>query len=474
MATTPSPNLKIALLATGEEPGQWGILTNQNLGGVIEQALTYQSVVPVTNSSTPTNLTSVEGTTVGDNARSLYIKLTGALTDTRTVRTIAVNHFYIVENATTGGFSVNFISQAGGSTGVSIPPGVTVMLYCDGTNVVSTTSYIPSLVAIITNSTINGTAIGGVVPSTGVFTNGSATTWNITTGGTLNGVTISNATASFTSVSAATVTISGGSINGTTIGNSVPAAGTFTSLSSASGAFNGTIGAGTPNTGAFSNLSSSGVYTNTVTDGSVPMIVTSTARVSNLNVARSGFSDQATITDDTSTSATFYPTFVSGVSGQRALAVSSTKYTFNPSTGALAVSGTFTSGTLTPTNPLGIAYGGTGTTTGFANPRVVAVASASSITPNADTTDILTQINSVAAGTLTVNAPTGTPYSGQKIIFRITSTNVQTLTFNAIYQSSTDIGFPAALSGASKTDYMGFMYNSTSNKWQLLAKVFGF
>lgn len=473
MPITASPNLKIALLATGEEQGQWGILTNRNLGGVIEQALTYLTEVVVADTVAPTDLTSVVGTTEGDNARSLYLRFTGALTDVRTVRTIPAKHFYIVENATTGGCNVNFISQAPGSAGVQILPGKTTMVYCDGTSVVSTINFLPSLSTAITDSTINNTPIGGLVPSTGIFTNGSAGTWNITTGGTLNGVTVSNGSGSFSSLSVATITISGGTINGTQIGNTVPSSGVFTSLSSSSGALNGSIGATTPSTGAFTNLSSSGVYVNTVTDGSAPMTITSTTRVANLNVARSGFSDQATVADDTTTNATFFPTFVAGASGQRTVTVSSTKYTFNPNTGAMAISGPFTSSSLTPTNPLGIAFGGTGTTTGFAAPRVVSAPSATSITPNADTTDILTQVNSLGAGTLTINAPTGTPVNGQKIVFRLTTTNSQTLSYNAIYQGSTDLALPSSMSAAT-TNYLGFVYNAATARWQLLAKIFGF
>lgn len=473
MPSTYSPNLKIQLMATGEKTGQWGALTNINLGNVIEQALTYQSNVAVADSTTPTDLISVQGTSVGDTARSLYIKLTGALTAARVVRTIAVNHFYIVENATTGGFAVSFISQAVGSVGVSIPAGTTAMLYCDGTNVVSTVSYLPTANVNITGGTINGTTIGAITPSSGVFTSGSAATWNITTGGTLNGVSITSATGAFNNASIALATISGGTINGTDIGNTVPATAIFTNLISATGALNGSIGATTRNSGAFTNLASSGVYTNTVLDGSAPMSVVSTTRVANLNVARAGLADTMAVAD-TTTNATFYPIFSSVTSGATTYSVSSTKWSFNPNTGAMTLVGTFSPTTLTPTNPLGIAYGGTGTTIGVALPRVVSAPSATSITPDASTTDIVVQVNSVSAGTLTINAPTGTPYNGQKIIFRITSTNVQTLSFNAIYQSSSDIGFPATLSGASKTDYMGFMYNSTSNRWQLLAKVFGF
>jgi hypothetical protein len=64
-----------------------------------------------------------------------------------------------------------------------------------------------------------------------------------------------------------------------------------------------------------------------------------------------------TIVDDTTTNATRYLTFTSATSGNVTTEnVSSTRLQFNPSTGAL------TSTSLTPTNPLGVAYGGTGVT----------------------------------------------------------------------------------------------------------------
>ena len=141
--------------------------------------------------------------------------------------------------------------------------------------------------------------------------------------------------------------------------------------------------------------------------------------------------------------------------------------------------------------PLSVAQGGTGVTTSTGSganalatsptlvgpiiqPRVALVADATSISPNADTTDIVTQANGQAAGTLTINAPSGTLFNGQKLIIRISSTAVQTFSWNGIYQGSTDLALPTASSGASKYDMVGFIWNSTNNKWQLVAKVFGF
>ena len=106
--------------------------------------------------------------------------------------------------------------------------------------------------------------------------------------------------------------------------------------------------------------------------------------------------------------------------------------------------------------------------------RLVTIADGSSITVNTDTTDTASQLNTQAAGTLTINAPTGTPINGQKLILKIKSTNTQTFSWNAVFTGSVDQTLPTTTSGANKYDYLGFIYNSDATKWQLVAKNFGF
>lgn len=106
--------------------------------------------------------------------------------------------------------------------------------------------------------------------------------------------------------------------------------------------------------------------------------------------------------------------------------------------------------------------------------RVNSVADGTSITPAGDTTDEVTQANTQALGTLTINAPTGTPTDGQRIVLRIKSTNAHTYSFNAIYRGSVDVALPTTHSGTSLTDYLGFIYNSADSRWDLLASVKGF
>jgi len=106
--------------------------------------------------------------------------------------------------------------------------------------------------------------------------------------------------------------------------------------------------------------------------------------------------------------------------------------------------------------------------------RVVVIADGTTVTMDADTTDIATQANTQAVSTLTINAPTGTPVNGQKIIFRLLSTNIQTFAWNAVFQGSNDLALPSTSTGSSKYDYMGFIWNSTNSKWQMLARNMGF
>ena len=142
-----------------------------------------------------------------------------------------------------------------------------------------------------------------------------------------------------------------------------------------------------------------------------------------------------------------------------------------PSTVALVANGSpGTNGQVLTTNASAIFWANSAGGTNI----VTTVTDATSITPDISTTDIVNQLNTQTAGTLTINAPTGTPVDGEKLILRIKSTNVQTFAWNAVYVGSSDFAIPTATSGSALTDYMGFMYNTNSTKWHLLAKNFGF
>jgi hypothetical protein len=114
------------------------------------------------------------------------------------------------------------------------------------------------------------------------------------------------------------------------------------------------IGGTTPLAGTFTDLRFNGTLSLAGSTGTAGYVLTSNgASAPTWQVNSNG----VTITDDTTTNATRYITFSELTTGtETTLDVSSTKLQFNPSTGAL------TATSLTPTNALGTAYGGTGLT----------------------------------------------------------------------------------------------------------------
>jgi len=73
----------------------------------------------------------------------MFVVLTGALTATRDVICPAVSKLYFVANTTSGAQSIVFKTSAG--TGITVPNGVAMVLYCNGTNVVNAITYFGSL-----------------------------------------------------------------------------------------------------------------------------------------------------------------------------------------------------------------------------------------------------------------------------------------------------------------------------------------
>jgi len=97
---------------------------------------------------------------------------------------------------------------------------------------------------------------------------------------------------------------------------------------------------------------------------------------------------------------------------------------------------------------------------------------ATSITPGLNY-DYCRQDNTQAAGTLTVNAPTGTASDGDRLCLLLKATNAQTYSFNAIYRGSTSLALPVTLA-ATKTDWLEFRYNATDTKYDLINYKGGF
>lgn len=198
MASTYSTNLKIELMATGEQSGLWGTKTNTNLGTAIEEAIVGQATA---NFASDADLTL---TLTNDNAsqvaRAFVLNVTGTISTTRNLIVPTINKPYIVRNNTTGGQSITVKTSAG--TGITVANGSSEMLYADGTNVVKAFDYgtgdgdvTLSGTQTLTNKTLTAPTITGAVLNDGyteeVFAvsgttpalspaNGSIQTWTLT------------------------------------------------------------------------------------------------------------------------------------------------------------------------------------------------------------------------------------------------------------------------------------------------------
>jgi hypothetical protein len=126
--TTYSTSLKLTLIGNGEQAGTWGTTTNTNFGTLLEQAITGVQTITMTDANY--TLSNLDGTS--DEARNPVLIIQGTNTAIRDVIAPVVNKQYLVYNNTSGGFSIRIIGATG--SGVTIPNGARLFVYCDGTN----------------------------------------------------------------------------------------------------------------------------------------------------------------------------------------------------------------------------------------------------------------------------------------------------------------------------------------------------
>ena len=128
MASTYVNDLRLNEMATGDQSGSWGTVTNTNLE-LIGEAFSYGTEAITTNADTHTT-TIADGAT--DPGRSMYLKYTGALDSacTITIGPNTVSKMWFIENATSG--SQNIIVSQGSGANITIPSGETKAVYSDG------------------------------------------------------------------------------------------------------------------------------------------------------------------------------------------------------------------------------------------------------------------------------------------------------------------------------------------------------
>ena len=175
MANTTSASLKLTVQATGENSGTWGQITNTNLL-ILEQAIGGYAGVGL-NATTGATLVFSNG--VLSNGKNQVLRLTGTITTAVNV-TIpdSIEKTYLVENATTGAFTVTFKTTSGtGATWSTTDKGYKI-LYSDGTNVVDVTADLGNITA---GNITAGTIASGAITATGNIIPGADDTYDLGT-----------------------------------------------------------------------------------------------------------------------------------------------------------------------------------------------------------------------------------------------------------------------------------------------------
>jgi hypothetical protein len=156
MASTYTTDLAIQLMATGENAGTWGQITNTNLV-VVQQAIAGYESISIAGGAQTTALVMTQNALA--TARNAVIKLTGTITGNQIVTVPnGIEKTWIVSNGTTGAFTVQFkyASTGSGQTWSTTDKGIKI-LYADGSDIqVADLSTLSGQIvaAQITNSTI--------------------------------------------------------------------------------------------------------------------------------------------------------------------------------------------------------------------------------------------------------------------------------------------------------------------------------
>ena len=98
MPSTYSQNLRVELIANGEQSGTWGNTTNVNLGTILDSAIAGYTEVTV-GSATDLALTANNG--AADQSRNMIVQLSSATGDDFNLFIPPASKFYVIRNATT-------------------------------------------------------------------------------------------------------------------------------------------------------------------------------------------------------------------------------------------------------------------------------------------------------------------------------------------------------------------------------------
>jgi hypothetical protein len=315
---------------------------------------------------------------------------------------------YVVSNQTSGGYAITI----GASTGsyVTIPNGVTTVVYCDSVN------FYAGLTGTAGNFVVNGNLTA---------TGGEALLGNLSVGGT---ATLTGA------ATAPTVASSDNSTNIATtafVQAKVGTLGTMASQNSNSVSITG---------GAVSGVSLSGTT------------ITASSSFSGPGTGLTGTASGLSIGGNAATATT-----ATNISGGGAGGIP-----YQTGSGTTAIMAVGTAGQV-------LLSGGTSSPTwGAPKPRVLA-STANSATPtlNTDNYDMMVITGQSAAITSFTTNLSGTPVNGQRLWISVTGTTAIAITWGTSFEAST-AALPTTTTTTNRLD-IGFVWNVATSKWRCIA-----
>lgn len=327
MATSYTTLLGLALPVQGELQGTWGDEVNNYITNYLDAAIA--GTQPLT---TDADVTLTKTTGVGLSSTSsqyAVLNCTGARTAARNITVPAASKYYIVINATTGGFALT-VRGAGPTTGISIANGENAILAWNGSDFVK----ISSNSQFIGNVSIGGTPTAGRALNIEKTITGSTNGANVFAAGQAQSGVTSSYRGYQTSLSTAAAAFTVGemahfyAVQGTIgAGSSVTTQFGFVATSSLSGATN--------NTGYYSNIAAGATNWNFYANGAAEnyfaskLLIGTTNKALNAAIANfyspSGTSSASIYLSPTVQSGT--TTLFAGV--QNVLATSAAAFTLN-------------------------------------------------------------------------------------------------------------------------------------------------